>query len=114
MRRFWRSLSLLAIGAWAGGALASNPTVVGELFIEPATLINLGFEGRIEGDDNRNARVEVHYRKTGDRVWQRGMDLFRLQGERVLSNVRFDVINPNMFAGSVLDLEPDTAYDVRF
>src|SRR5262245_47800661 len=81
---------------------------------EPPTLINLGFEWRIEGDDNRNARVEVHYRKTGDRVWQRGMDLFRLQGERVLSNVRFDVINPNMFAGSVLDLEPDTAYDVRF
>ena len=24
-----------------------------------------------------------------------------------------DVVVPNMFAGSVLDLEPDTAYDVR-
>src|SRR3954463_10465289 len=102
MKRFWQSLSLLAMGAWASTALAVNPTTIGDLHIEPATLENLGFEWRIEGDDNRNARVEVHYRKTGDRQWQRGMDLFRLNGERVLSNVRFDVINPNMFAGSVL------------
>src|SRR3954465_8943400 len=114
MKRFWHCLSVMAIGAWASSALAANPTVVGELHVEPPTLENLGFEWRIDGDDNRNARVEVQYRKTGDRMWQRGMDLFRLQGERVLSNVRFDVINPNMFAGSVLDLEPDTAYDVRF
>jgi len=26
----------------------------------------------------------------------------------------FDVISPNMFAGSILDLDPDTAYDARF
>jgi hypothetical protein len=87
--------------------------VTAELFVEPPTLINLHSRWRIEGDDNRNARVEVQYRRTGDREWQRGMDLFRLNGERVLSNVRFDVINPNMFTGSILDLEPDTAYDVR-
>jgi hypothetical protein len=113
MHRFWHKCLILAIGTWAGSALAANPTVTGELFVEPPTLINLAFEWRIEGDDNRNARVEVQYRKTGDREWQRGMDLFRLNGERVLSNVRFDVINPNMFTGSILDLEPDTAYDVR-
>src|SRR3954454_136381 len=114
MKRFWHCLSVIAMSACASSALASNPTIVGDLHVEPPTLENLGFEWRIEGDDNRNARVEVQYRKTGDRMWQRGMDLFRLNGERVLSNVRFDVINPNMFAGSVLDLEPDTAYDVRF
>lgn len=59
-------------------------------------------------------RVVVTYRKKGSRSWRQAMDLFRLQGERILSNVRFDVISPNMFAGSVLDLEPDTEYDVQF
>ena len=37
----------------------------GEFTIEPPTLINLGFEWRIDGDANRNAKVEVSYRKVG-------------------------------------------------
>jgi hypothetical protein len=37
----------------------------------------------------------------------------RLNAERVLSNVRFDVISPNMFAGSIIDLQPDTSYEVQ-
>ncbi len=37
----------------------------GELVIEPATLINLGFEWFIQGDTNRNAVVQVSYRKAG-------------------------------------------------
>ena len=85
----------------------------GDFFIEPPTLTCLGFEWRIDGDDNRNASVTVQYRKKGTRPWNQGMNLFRLNGERVLSNVRFDVISPNMFIGSILDLEPDTAYEVR-
>jgi hypothetical protein len=37
------------------------------------------------------------------------------QGERIYqSKGVFDVISPNMFAGSILDLEPDTAYEARF
>ena len=43
------------------------------------------------------------------------MPLLRLQGERIYQNQGvFDVISPNMFAGSILDLEPDTAYEARF
>ena len=37
----------------------SNAVTPGELIVEPATLINLGFEWRIEGDANRNAKVDV-------------------------------------------------------
>jgi hypothetical protein len=92
---------------------AGNKVRPGDLFIEPPTLTCLGFEWRIEGDDNRNASVAVQYRKKGSRVWKHGMNLFRLNNERVFSNVRFDVISPNVFIGSILDLEPDTAYDVR-
>ena len=43
----------------------SNAVVPGELFTEPPTLINLGFEWLIQGDDNRNASVAVWYRETG-------------------------------------------------
>jgi hypothetical protein len=40
----------------AGAAIKTTP---GEFVIDPPTLINLGFEWLIEGDDNRNATVEV-------------------------------------------------------
>ena len=42
------------------------------------------------------------------------MPLLRLQGERVFQRNVFDLVAPNMFAGSILDLEPDTAYEARF
>jgi hypothetical protein len=88
--------------------------VPGELVIEPATLINLGFEWFIQGDANRNAAVEVSYRKSGATAWKPGLPLLRLNGERIYGESRVDVIAPNMFAGSVLDLDPDTAYEARF
>src|SRR5882724_4107954 len=94
---------------------AENKTKPGELVIDPPTLINLGFEWVIEGDDNRNAAVEVSYRKKGETQWKQGLPLLRLQGERIFQNQGvFDVISPNMFAGSILDLEPDTEYEARF
>jgi hypothetical protein len=100
--------------ALGGNASAANSVTAGEFFVEPPTLINLAFEWRVDGDDNHNARVAVSYRKRGQRAWKPAMDLLRLNGERVLSNVRFDVISPNMFTGSVLDLDPDTEYEVQF
>ena len=85
----------------------------GELVVDHPTLINLGFEWRISGDDNHNASVQALYRKKGTTTWFASVPWLRLNGERVLSNVRFDVISPNMFAGSVLDLEADTDYEVQ-
>ena len=38
----------------------------------------------------------------------------RLNGERIYSESRLDIITPNMFAGSVLNLDPDTRYEVKF
>ena len=88
--------------------------VAGELLTEPPTLLNLGFEWFIQGDTNRNASVAVSYRPRGQTSWASAMPLLRLQGERIYAESRVDVIAPNMFAGSVLDLEPDTEYEVRF
>src|SRR6476660_8184688 len=93
----------------AGGAVTA-----GEFIVDPPTLINLGFEWFIQGDDNRNASVEVSYRKQGAAQWQPALPLLRLQGERIKQGEQMDVISPNMFAGSILDLEPNTAYEARF
>ena len=101
---------VLAQGTEAPG----NAVAAGELLVEPPTLINLGFEWSIEGDDNRNATVEVAYRRQGETEWSPALPLLRLQGERIFVGNQFDVVVPNMFAGSILDLEPDTAYEARF
>jgi len=90
-----------------------NAVAAGELVVEPATLINLGFEWFIEGDANRNATVSVAFRKPGDTEWRTALPLMRLGDERIYAESRVDVVVPAMFAGSVLDLEPDTAYEVR-
>jgi hypothetical protein len=94
--------------------LSPNAVVPGELFVEPPTLINLGFEWRIQGDDNRNASVAVSFRKQGETLWRPALPLLRLNGERIFSESRIDVVTPNMFAGSILDLDPDSAYEAQF
>ena len=96
------------------GDAPGSAVSTGELLVEPPTLINLGFEWFIQGDDNRNAAVEVSYRRQGETGWSPALPLLRLQGERVFVGAQFDVVAPNMFAGSILDLEPDTAYEARF
>ena len=111
----------------AGFALAapSRPalaTSAGAFTVERPTLVSLGFEWRIQGDDNRNARVDVSFRKRGESLWRKGLPLLRLQGEAVPGGRPrnsdygryFDYVAPNMFAGSLLNLEPDTQYEARF
>jgi hypothetical protein len=105
-----------------GQVRAQNATVAGDFWAEPATLVSLGFEWRISGDDNRNASVAVSYRRQGEREWHRALPLFRLQGESVVGTVARDggghhynhYVAPNMFAGSILDLQPGTLYECRF
>jgi len=95
-------------------ALEAGDNVVSKEFItEPPTLISLGFEWEIGGDDNRNAEVAVSYRKKGDQIWKQGLPLLRLQGEPTISGP-MAYTAPNMFAGSIFDLEPGTEYECRF
>ncbi|HEX7236495.1 MAG TPA: hypothetical protein VF405_06005 [Gammaproteobacteria bacterium] len=122
-RHFLRALPLL-VTLMGATAVAQGPSTAppqpmngvrpGELVVEPATLINLGFEWWMEGDDNRNASVAVQFRARGATEWRAALPLLRLHGERVYAESRVDVIAPNMFAGSILDLKPDTEYEARF
>ena len=72
-----------SIGSVQRSRAAENGNKVkpGELIIDHPTLINLGFEWLIEGDDNHNAQVEVSYRKQGETQWKQGLPLLRLHGE---------------------------------
>jgi hypothetical protein len=107
--------ALFLLGDIACAAENINKVKPREFIIDHPTLINLGFEWLIDGDDNRNAQVAVSYRKQGEAEWKQALPLLRLQGERIYQDQGvFDVVSPNMFAGSILDLEPDTAYQARF
>ena len=104
-------LYLLTHGACA--AEAADAATAGELVIEPPTLISLGFEWHIEGDANRNASVTLQYRKAGTSRWREGLPLLRIHNERTLYSPVLDYTAPNMFAGSVFYLEPDSGYEAR-
>jgi hypothetical protein len=113
--------------AWS----AQNATIAGQFWAEPPTLTSLGFDWRISGDDNRNAQVEVSYRKKGEQQWHKALPLLRLNGERIGTPVGpgypappvsdgtayvspFHYVVPNMFSGSILNLQPGTEYECRF
>ena len=85
--------------------------------VEPPTLICLGFEWYIEGDENHNANVDVHYREKGASIWKEALPLLRIQNEESIAkflNNSIDYVTPNLFAGSILDLKPDTEYECMF
>ena len=74
---------MFAVAPLSRGA---DKTTAKEFFAEPPTLLSLGFEWRIDGDDNRNATVAVSYRKKGDEAWKEGLPLLRIGGERINEN----------------------------
>lgn len=113
--------ALAAALALSTPAFTQTTTTTGAFRVEPPTLVSLGFEWHIAGDDNRNAQVTVSYRKAGESVWRDGLPLLRLNGEKVPGGKPrqgddhfFDYTAPNMFAGSLLGLTPDTDYEARF
>ena len=97
----------ISLNVSAGDAVTARSFVV-----EPPTLHCLGFEWTIEGDDNRNASVAVRYRQRGDKAWQDALPLLPIGDEKVWRSREFlEHWTPRMFAGSILDLQPDTEYE---
>ena len=96
-------------------ALAQNAVKPGAFIVEPPTLINLGFEWHITGDSNRNATVQVSYRATGTGKWNMALPLLRMGDERVIRKTEFlEYTVPHLFAGSILDLQPNIEYECKF
>ena len=107
------ALALLCSLLVAFRLTAADKVTSQNFYVEPPTLISLGFEWQIDGDDNRNASVAVSWRKKGDRDWHEGLPLLRIGNERLNENA-IQYVTPNMFAGSIFDLEPATEYECRF
>lgn len=104
-------LGLIAVGP----ASAQNATVAGKFVVEHPTLLNLGFEWPITGDANRNATVAVKFRRVGDANWRDALPLVRIGGEKVYRHQEhLDYTVRDGFAGSILNLQPGTAYECRF
>ena len=69
----------------------------------------------MKGDDNRNATVDVTFRKKGDATWKNALPLLHIGGEHIVHKVvAVDFTAPNMFAGSIFELAPGTEYECRF
>ncbi len=108
-------VSLFLLGLSPSTAVAQNEVGPGQFYVEPTTLINAGFEWYITGDDNRTASVTVWYRRAnGNSPWQQGMNLVRIQNEVAFHPPYYVYVAPNMFAGSIFDLQPDTEYEAKF
>lgn len=136
-KRFWglafvvAALSLTL--SFMGPAQSETSVTAGKLVVDAPTLTAIGVEWKIAGDDNTNAAVEVGYRKKGETALRKALPLLRIHHEIIngaegpfrstdpspaLPNGTRE--NPwhydtgNMFAGSVLNLEPDTDYECRY
>ena len=107
---------LAALTLLLAAALPAQDAVSpGKFHVEHPTLLNLGFEWAISGDANRNAEVAVRFRKAGTSQWHDALPLLRIGGERVYrTQYQMEYVVPHGFAGSILNLEPGTAYECEF
>ena len=119
-----RRLPLLAIGHVAAvlalGLLLRDieaATPVGEPQLERPTLHSLGVYWILREDTGRMASIGLEYRKVGTTGWRSGAPLLRVErGAHVMGRLgsRIDVPADGwLFAGSVLLLEPATAYELK-
>jgi hypothetical protein len=96
-------------------SLIMNRTRSDEFIVEPPTLVCAGFEWVVNGDVNRNAAVAVSYRLKGEATWKEALPLLRIGGEKVYGHdQRWVYTVPDMFAGSIFNLQPGKLYECRF
>ena len=103
-RVFIAGLVLLA----AAAVRADDVLHPGMVSVDRPTVVTLGVQLLVTGDDNHNARVAVRYRPLGAETWRSAMDLFRVHPESV---VGWTV--PDQFAGSIFELAPGTTYEIE-
>jgi hypothetical protein len=89
-------------------AHADDVLHVGTPVLDPPTLVALGVSLPITGDDNFTAGVTMRYRVTGTTMWRDAMPLVHVHVEAVTNLT----VAPQ-FAGSIIDLAPDTSYDLE-
>lgn len=79
-----------------------------EARLDRPTLIALGVQWLVSGDENHDASVSVRYRKVGTSTWNDALPLMRVRPEAVK-----DRVVAEQFAGSIFDLRPATTYEIE-
>ncbi len=105
----WAAVAFLMVGR--GVAAANDATIPGAVSSPYPTLIHLSIEWLIQGDDNLNGVVTVHYREAGSGPWREGMPLRRVPAAKSRGARGYHW--PNKHSGSLFDLQPDTLYEIR-
>src|SRR2546428_576895 len=82
----------------AARARADDVLRPGAVNLDPPTVVALGVQLLISGDDNHNAQVAMHYRAAGTADWRTAMPLFRGHPESVVGRTV-----PEQFAGGSFD-----------
>ncbi len=68
-------------------------------------------------ENGEGCRIEMEYRKTGDADWKKNMPMFRVRPGDTVQKTHDPELNPadsaRLFAGSIVNLTPDTEYELR-
>lgn len=113
--RFERGLLSVLFMMVVAAAFAQNAVRPAKLDLDPPTLVGLGYEWWIDGDENRNATLKTEFRKAGTEKWRPAPVALYSDGSVKRNDYKeFESLNlkPH-FAGSIIDLEEDTAYEIR-
>jgi len=115
--------ALALVMAAAGAVCADRAIHPGELVVEAPTLLCLGVRWYVSGDEDGDAAVKVTYRRKGELLWRPALPLFRVgtgpdsqEGEARLERGErrgWPFALGNLFAGSIFDLKPGTAYEIK-
>jgi len=108
VRRALLSSIIAALALFSGNARAADLLTLGEAKLDRPTVVSLGVQLLISGDDDFDATVDVRYRKQGTTSWKNGPPLVRVHAEAVVGRTV-----PASFAGSLVDLSPDTTYELE-
>src|SRR5205823_5982951 len=108
-RSMRRPAVIVALGlVFAARAGADDALHTGVVNLDRPTVVALGVQLLISGDDNHNAQVAVRYRAAGTAEWRSAMPLFRVHPESVVGRTV-----PEQLAGSIFDLSPGTTYEIE-
>jgi hypothetical protein len=91
-----------------------RPIVVGEVEVDPPTLHTVGLSLPIlQGDEDFDASVRVAYRHVDAPTWNEALPLQRVRTDTLSPLVPTQFTIREQFAGSIFDLRPGSAYDIR-
>jgi hypothetical protein len=103
-------LICISLALAAGETPSANAAKAGELTLDPPTLHCLGVQWLVTGDANANATATIAYRKAGSQNWLNALPLLRVTPDALPRKLPTGTA---LFAGSVLDLDPDAEYQLR-